>query len=350
MLRVPLSLAEDWARVYYTIANTLILACDLPKSDPLRREHILRAAKWYCCLSQLFLRQPGRTTEKNIHIIKLRCHQFLTGDFRALVCHWYNDVLKQRARTRRHRSETFEQRAKRATDLILSGEISRGLRVIDSHGCAPYDDPGVQNQMKDKHPVPDPSSVWPELPEGWASVALEDMADDFSEALRSAAKKADWRKGVGPRRVNVHHMQVLADGVFDHPEAQNAFGVFAKLGLKYLFLGLPAWLRAILGGGLLTALNKSAPVAGGAIQARPIKAEDSDTILWAKALAKRLASSVLEVVAPQQLGVGVSGGVELYVTGFKLKFEEACTNGVEKVIVKTDVKNAHNSFPRILTQ
>ena len=61
-------------------------------------------------------------------------------------------------------------------------------------------------------------------------------------------------------------------------------------------------------------------------------------------------SAVLDVVGPQQLGVGVSGGVELYVSGFKIKFEEACSNGVKKVIVKTDVKNAHNSFPRDKTQ
>jgi hypothetical protein len=204
--------------------------------------------------------------------------------------------------------------------------------------------------MRDKHPSPNSSTVWPELPQGWASSASADIADDFVEALRSAARKADFRKGVGPRRVNVHHTQVLADGAFNHPDAQSAFGAFAKLGLRYLFLGMPAWLRACLGGGLLTALNKTAPVSNGSIQARPIKAEDSDTNMWAKALAKIMESAVLDVVGPQQLGVGVSGGVELYVSGFKMKFEEACSNGVKKVIVKTDVKNAHNSFPRDKTQ
>ena len=350
MLRVPSSVAEDWARVYYVVTSTLIEACDLPVSDPSRREHILRAAKWYCGLPQLFLRQPGRSAEKNVNIIKLRLHQFLTGNYSDLVSHWYKDVVKQRARSRSHRAESSEQRVKRASDLILSGEIGRGLRIIDSNGCAPHDDVRVQEQMKQKHPTPNPTAVWPELPDGWAACAVESISEDFVEVLKSAVRKADFRKGVGPRRANVHHVQVLADGVFDHPEAQKAFAVFAKLGLKYLFLGMPAWLRACLGGGLLTALNKLPPVTGGSIEARPIKAEDSDTNLWAKALAKLLASSVLDVVRPQQLGVGVSGGVELYVSGFKLKFEEACATGTKKVIVKTDVKNAHNSFPRDKTQ
>jgi hypothetical protein len=72
--------------------------------------------------------------------------------------------------------------------------------------------------------------------------------------------------------------------------------------------------------------------------------------MWAKALAKLMASAVLNVVGPQQLGVGVSGGDELHVNGLKMKFEEACSIGVKKVIVKTGVKNAHNSFPRDKTQ
>jgi hypothetical protein len=31
----------------------------------------------------------------------------------------------------------------------------------------------------------------------------------------------------------------------------------------------------------------------------------------------------------------------LYVSGFKMTFEEACTSGIKKVTVKTDVMNAH---------
>jgi len=84
--------------------------------------------------------------------------------------------------------------------------------------------------------------------------------------------------------------------------------------------------------------------------ARPVKAEDSDTSLWCKALASLTKGPVLEQVKPQQFGVGVSGGVEFYIHGFRIKFELAVINGVVQVIIKIDLVNAHNSFPRDLTQ
>ena len=83
---------------------------------------------------------------------------------------------------------------------------------------------------------------------------------------------------------------------------------------------MPLWLRRHLGWGLLTALNKEAPHVEGISDARPVKAEDSDTSSWSKALGRGLATAVKESVAPQQFGVGISGGVELYVQGVKIKF------------------------------
>ena len=80
--------------------------------------------------------------------------------------------------------------------------------------------------------------------------------------------------------------------------------------------------------------------------ARPVKAENGDTGSWCKALGRASTPAVQEKVAPQQLGVGVSGGVELYVHGFKIKYEVAVRDGVEVVIVAIDIKNAHNDFPR----
>ena len=109
---------------------------------------------------------------------------------------------------------------------------------------------------------------------------------------------------------------------------------------------MPAWVRICLGGGLLTALNKVAPKEGAKIDARPVRVEDADTGSWCKALARTTAPSVRDATGPQQLRVGVSGGVELYGIGFKVRFEEAIRDGVKKGLIKTDVQNAHNSFPK----
>ena len=64
---------------------------------------------------------------------------------------------------------------------------------------------------------------------------------------------------------------------FSDPDAQDAFDLLASLGKLYLTLGMPAWVRICLGGGLLTALNKVAPKEGAKLDARPVRAEDADT-------------------------------------------------------------------------
>ena len=67
--------------------------------------------------------------------------------------------------------------------------------------------------------------------------------------------------------------------------------------------------------------------------ARPV----TDTSAWCKALGRVSTPAVQEKVAPQQLGVGVSGGVELYVHGFKIKYEVAVRDGVEVEIGRAHV-------------
>ena len=48
----------------------------------------------------------------------------------------------------------------------------------------------------------------------------------------------------------------------------------------------------------------------------------------------------------QQLGVGISGGVETLVLGLRLWFEQQVANGVTAVAVSVDPKNAHNPSSR----
>jgi hypothetical protein len=49
--------------------------------------------------------------------------------------------------------------------------------------------------------------------------------------------------------------------------------------------------------------------------------------MWCKALARFSEVHVRNEVIPQQLGVGVAGGQELYVHGFNLKIEKATKDG-----------------------
>ena len=338
------SSCEEWASAYALAAKQLIQACERPSNDPLRRIQILRSVKWYCILPQVIFRNPNRDKERNIQIVNFRLRQFLSGNFRDLLGHWFKDVHKERLRARRQRAESSEKLLARAVNLILCGDIGRGLRLIDSNGVSSQEDPQVREQMRKKHPSPDKSMEWPDLPQDWIQVARDKI--DFGKPLERVLNDADPKAGVGPRGLHIHYLQVLAKGSFSNAEAQNAFPLLASLGKLYLTLGLPAWVRLCLGSGLLTALNKVAPKEGTTPDARPVRAEDADTGSWCKALARITAPSVRDATGPHQLGVGVSGGVELYGIGFKMRFEDAVRNGIEKGLVKIDVKNAHNSFPK----
>jgi hypothetical protein len=88
------------------------------------------------------------------------------------------------------------------------------------------------------------------------------------------------------------------------------------------------------------------PLAGNLPDARLVKAEDSDTSAFCKALARKSAGPVKNAVTPQRLGVGISAGVDLFVHGLKMDFEEATRNQQPRVIIGVDIKNAHNDFPR----
>jgi hypothetical protein len=97
-------------------------------------------------------------------------------------------------------------------------------------------------------------------------------------------------------------------------------------------------------------LNKKAVVEGVETDARPTKAEDTDTALWCKAVQLAAVEPLCDHLAPQQLGVGVKSGVEILVLGLALSLEEACRKGDDHIIMALDLKNAHNEYDRIAAQ
>jgi hypothetical protein len=109
------------------------------------------------------------------------------------------------------------------------------LQRLESHDCASSDNAAIRNQMKDKHPTPTNAVTWPELPAGWS----QSINIDQSKVLWSECNDAEPDTGVGPRRANVHHIQVLADGVFVHPYAPKALTFSANLDLDIYSLECP---------------------------------------------------------------------------------------------------------------
>ena len=78
------------------MTKRFIQACELPSNDPLRRSQILRSLKWY--ITQVIFRKPNRDKDRSVKIVNFRLlRQFLSGNYRDLLTHWFKDVKKERA-------------------------------------------------------------------------------------------------------------------------------------------------------------------------------------------------------------------------------------------------------------
>ena len=343
---IPRDCMELWARAFARASQELIDALD--SSAPDRDMKIGTAARWYLGLPQLMLRDNGRSAARRNAAIKGRLNGYLHGDYKAVVQRWRDDYDKAASRTRTPRPETKDRRLAQCLKLIYQGFISRGLRVLEGFGKASADDPAVFEQMLRKHPQDE---------ERWSAPTRADDGSDEPDLtlLRQAVKDADPKVGVGPRGFRSNYAKALIFGRFADSEAKVAFGNFETLGKRYLDCSMPPWLRRQFGSGLLTPLAKAEAAPGETVDARPTKAEDTDTALWCQALQRShtpkpkngaAAEGIRKHLQPQQLSVGVSGGCDILVLGLKLKIEEAVSKGLKRVLVSLDLKNAHNSFNR----
>ena len=166
--------------------------------------------------------------------------------------------------------------------------------------------------MESKHPQSHDTWDTPEPREDGSDII------DLSTKLTKAVKDLHPLVGVGPRGMHSAYIKSLVEGNFHNARAREAAETFGRLGVFYLGGGMPPWLTRALGGGLLTALAKEELPPGespDSADARPTKAEDTDTASWCRALQRRLTDAVRVVVSLQQLSVGVPGGCEIFVPG-----------------------------------
>jgi hypothetical protein len=274
--------------------------------------------------------------------METRLDTFLAGNLSTILQFWRDDRAKLFQKPLKKKGKKKEVNIiKNAVDLVYEGFISRATKLVEGFGRTSCDQPAIQKQMLDKHPQKFPIE-WEPLPS-----ALIDGREiiDF-EHLKCIIHELDPKVGVGPRGLHADHIRKFLDCRMTDPESSSALVFFQELGILYLNCSLPPWVRAILGTGLLTPLNKTLPNLDGTVDARPVKAEDTDTSVWVKTLARSQTPFVRNRVTPQQLGVGIRGGVQLQAIGLKLKYDEAVRLQLPRVLVVSDIKNAHNSFDR----
>jgi hypothetical protein len=347
-MAVPPSCIDKWGTVASRALTGLIAAADLPQNSGANRKVLDRALKLYASIPQLIFRNPGRWNERNTKIIQQRLDQFIAGEFKLLFGPWLKEVRQFRLKSRKPREDTEEGRRHRAAELFYRHNISKGINILEGFGRADPDDPEIKRQMREKHPDArdEHAEAWLEIPEDWFDTARETLSAEAAlERLELVIRETDPTTSVGPRGLHYNYLDVLFSGHMSNPESKAAKDRLGVLAARYLSCGLPAWTRRLLGGGLLTPLVKKQPEVGCTPDARPVKAEDADTSSFCKALNKLVTSAAKKQLIPQQLGIGVSGGINITTIGLSMKYEEA--KGVrDDVLIPIDISNAHNAFPQ----
>jgi hypothetical protein len=97
-------------------------------------------------------------------------------------------------------------------------------------------------------------------------------------------------------------------------------------------------------------LNRAKPEGNEPPQCRPVAAGDIERRVSDKVIFTEAQNAIRTQLLPQQLGVGIRAGVQLYIWAAKLELEMCLRDGSDQIFIKLDQKNAHNSYSRAAAQ
>jgi hypothetical protein len=151
----------------------------------------------------LIFRNPGKSPKKKNEIIIMRCANFLSGNYGALLNKWETDQNKALVRPNRKRKPEDEKTClKRATDDILNAKpycTSRGAARILGNGLESCYTTKINDQMLAKHPHPLSDETWAPHER-----SADDSDDIVFKNLSELMDRLDPYVGVAPRGVHAH--------------------------------------------------------------------------------------------------------------------------------------------------
>lgn len=326
---VPALCIDDYAKTVRFIGEQIKNA----KSD----DELAIAYKWYYAIPQLFLTMPrnGKHTQGRItNLISKRCRIFLEGKYKEVLDLWvtrkHQEVIYLNRRAAKQSKQNIDQLM---VNKIMKGDMRRGIKMGMGYRLADSKDESVRDQVRMRHP---------QQAEGlreWQHGEDDRIEVDRGTVMAVLAKQ-DMYTAPGVRGLRPHHIKCLTES--NSEEARRAFEVFIELGNKFWNMEMPKIERQKLAAGIIVCANKDEDKR----DQRPIKMEDYDMQMWCKAEAIISKQAVVEECLPEQLGIGVSAGVETMVLGMQLEIEMASQRNERKVLAKFDIYNAFQEFNR----
>ena len=222
----------------------------------------------------------------------------------------------------------------RALHLIGEGELSKAMHLLSSSGLGNLSDARIVEQLRSKHPARKeelPQQLDTAMP--YARVTVE-----LGPTLRALRRHA----GTGVSGFRNEYLAALTEDFAD-ARAQQAVPLLEAFAEAYANAELPHWFYVAF-----TTVKQMAPIKQAG--ATPDAAPDVRPISIGECLRRAIDASVAtqyrdafrEHLWPQQVAVGVSGGLSLLALGIELTLE-LCP---QWVVVKLDLRNAYNELKR----
>ena len=322
---VPKAHVEAWAVATVDVLELLVHATTDVEVE--------RGLKWLLLMHDLLLRLPPRGGRRGHALVAHRFDAWRRGDMATLVRWWRQDrSAAQHPLLQGKRTSTKD--LQRALFLLSEGHISRASSLLISQGLADLTDPRVLAQLAQKHP-----GCKEAMPEDVVSYGpFRRITVDLLPALKDLQPQA----GTGASGARNEYLKALTE---DFPDAR-ARTVVPLLNLfaeKYVNADLPEWFYAIF-----TAIKLIGPVKAhasspeGVPDVRPIGVGECLRRVIHTTVARDYKDAFAEHLWPQQVAVGLRGGLTMLLFGARLLLEWH----PDWVILKLDLRNAYNEVKR----
>ena len=287
---------------------------------------------WWLFLPQALLRRPSRGGRAGRQQVAKRFPCLSRGDWGGLIDLWEQDrkILAEKNETRSRRGhrqvggpEEMEKKRRDVLALISSGQISRAMQRVTSHGLASMDDPAIRQQMESKYPArghPMPESVPKHSPV------------DHLRGMRDSLKALSPGSAPGCGGMRPEHLQVVG-----HKLEEEDMRKLEEFGLSYLRGELPNWFYSVW----LTV--QTVPIFKTAEQtsARPLGLRTPLLKEFHRSVVNQSKEEVRTFLEPQQLGMSVAGAQK-----FVISVRSLLNHRRDFICVKIDFRNAYNELSR----
>jgi len=220
-----------------------------------------------------------------------------------------------------------------ALKLLRSGHISRAVQRLDNNGLGDMSDARIIDQLRDKHPTHKEDIEDPESAQAYPRISIK---------LRDTLRRLDDQAGTGISGFRNSYLSALTQDFAD-VRASQAVDLLDCFAEEYANAGLPRWFYVAFSAIRLVAPVKEAPIdPSGVPDVRPLGLGECLRRAIHTTVARDQRDVFEHYFWPQQVAVGVPGGLSLLILGIRTLLETR----PDFAAVKIDFRNAYNEVCR----